>query len=195
MIIELHGEDLGKPFTLTMDFTLTLAERNTRGETLDVAMGSLQFRPDTRRNMTGWPLEVRRGAFGEVTTLTSPGYKTDPTAMEETFGRFVRLMFVPIPQAPIGIGARWQEHETVAGLDEATIFELTERTATALTVRVSARVATVDEPLSRRDRYSASLEGTLEVPVAPWQPARGELNFEAQSAEGGLRAHVILRER
>ncbi|HVV84598.1 MAG TPA: hypothetical protein VHE35_16130 [Kofleriaceae bacterium] len=48
-----------------------------------------------------------RGGLGEVTLLTDPGGTTDPDAKDELVQRWLGLA-VPLPEAPVGVGARWK---------------------------------------------------------------------------------------
>lgn len=155
--------------TETMDFTVTRTSGDATEATFEVALGAVFVSPDTTKNMAGWPMVVKRGAAGEVREMTAPSIRTDATSLEEGIGRYVRMMFVPIPSEPIGKGARWQVEQRVGSVAEFTTFQLLERRADALVVSISITASSdaIDAA------WSTTFDGKLDVPLAPWQPARG----------------------
>jgi hypothetical protein len=153
-----------------------------------------------------------RGELVDSNLEIPPDADTEAAQLLTQIGDQFRDLTIPLPETPVGVGARWRATTqlTLNRIETRQVYEyrLKKRTGTTLELDVrgtqTARRQTVDSPgglTLRVKRYKTTYRGTTTLdltrmlPVASSVRGSGDQTFDVEAGDesGELRQHIDLR--
>lgn len=122
------------------------------------------------------------GAVVGLEGLEEPGAGPLRKVLLETMATFIEMLVLPLPAAPIGVGARWQQESTPRpGLTERHRYELKGATADTVTVSAEHTATLTRQPIEGAKTplfQSANVEGKGSYEI--------ELGHVARASRGSI---------